>query len=40
MEQSGMTPYDLLNAAGDGFGMKDGQKPVYGTRCYILILKP
>jgi hypothetical protein len=31
MEQSGMTPYDQLNAAGDGFGMKGGQKPVYGT---------
>jgi hypothetical protein len=31
MGQSGMTLYDQLNAAGDGFGMKGGQKPVYGT---------
>lgn len=26
-----MTPYDQLNAGGDGFGSKGGQKPVYGT---------
>ncbi len=31
MEQSGMTPYDQLNAGADSFGMKGGQKPVYGT---------
>jgi hypothetical protein len=31
MEQSGMTPYDQLNAGGDGFAMKGGQKAVYST---------